>query len=83
MFPPLCFVDVTKGEVAYNETERQMNKVVENKNEPVEKNGNSKEIDKSNKTDEEVNKIEDDTKIDEKEEYNVKFKIVEVIKELF
>ncbi|MGG7097883.1 stage II sporulation protein R [Clostridium sardiniense] len=85
MFPPLCFVDVTKGEVAYNETERQMNKVVENKNNSVEKNdskrGNSKE--KDNKIDEEVNKIEDDTKIDEKEEYNVKFKIVEVIKELF
>lgn len=32
MFPPLCFVDVTKGEVAYNETERQMNEVVNNKN---------------------------------------------------
>lgn len=87
MFPPLCFVDVTKGEVAYNETERQMNKVVENKNKPVEKkdskNENGKENDKDNKIDEEVNKIEDDTKIDEKEEYNVKFKIVEVIKELF
>lgn len=97
MFPPLCFVDVTKGEVAYNETERQMNKVVENKKNSVEKNdskrGNSKENgskdengkenDKDNKIDEEVNKIEDDTKIDEKEEYNVKFKIVEVIKELF
>lgn len=85
MFPPLCFVDVTKGEVAYNETERQMNKVVENKNKPVEKNDskneNSKEND--NKIDGEVNKIEDDTKIDEKKEYNIKFKIVEVIKELF
>lgn len=32
MFPPLCFIDVTKGEVAYNETERQMNEVVNNKN---------------------------------------------------
>ncbi len=83
MFPPLCFVDVTKGEVAYNETERQMDKVVENKNRSVEKNNdekiNNKNKDKSNK---EVNKIEDDTDVD-KEEYNVKFKIVEVIKDLF
>ena len=29
MFPPLCFVDVTKGEVAYNETEKRMNEVLD------------------------------------------------------
>lgn len=28
MFPPLCFVDITKGEVAYKETENQMKKVL-------------------------------------------------------
>lgn len=43
MFPPLCFVDVTKGEIAYNETERQMNEVVNNKN----KQDNDKEKDNS------------------------------------
>lgn len=86
MFPPLCFVDVTKGEVAYNETERQMDKIVENKNKSMEKNNdekiNNENGDKSNKEKKEVNKIEDDTNIN-KEEYNVKFKIVEVIKDLF
>lgn len=28
MFPPLCFVDITKGQVAYNETENRMKKVL-------------------------------------------------------
>ncbi|NMM61571.1 stage II sporulation protein R [Clostridium sp. P21] len=28
MFPPLCFVDVTKGEVSYKETEKDMKKVL-------------------------------------------------------
>lgn len=28
MFPPLCFVDITKGEVAYKETEDEMKKVL-------------------------------------------------------
>ncbi len=50
MFPPLCFVDVTKGEVAYNETERRMDKVVSS---------------------------------NEKEEYNLKFKFLEVLKDVF
>lgn len=86
MFPPLCFVDVTKGEVAYNETERQMDKVIENKNKTAKKdsdeivNNEKKHI--SNKVDKEVNKIEDDTNTKE-EEYNVKFKVIEVIKDLF
>ncbi|MGL4774443.1 MAG: stage II sporulation protein R [Clostridium sp.] len=32
MFPPLCFVDVTKGKVAYEETEKEMNSYVEEAN---------------------------------------------------
>jgi len=28
MFPPLCFVDITKGEVSYDETKAQMQKVL-------------------------------------------------------
>ncbi|AYD39177.1 stage II sporulation protein R [Clostridium fermenticellae] len=28
MFPPLCFVDITKGEVSYEETEKDMRKVL-------------------------------------------------------
>ena len=28
MFPPLCFIDVTKGQVAYDETEKKMKGVL-------------------------------------------------------
>ncbi len=28
MFPPLCFVDITKGEVSYKDTEKEMKKVL-------------------------------------------------------
>lgn len=28
MFPPLCFVDITKGQIAYNETEKEMKSVL-------------------------------------------------------
>lgn len=28
MFPPLCFIDITKGEVSYKETEKDMKKVL-------------------------------------------------------
>ena len=28
MFPPLCFIDVTKGQVAYDETEKKMKDVL-------------------------------------------------------
>ena len=28
MFPPLCFIDVTKGQVAYDETEEKMKDVL-------------------------------------------------------
>lgn len=28
MFPPLCFIDVTKGQIAYDETEEQMKEVL-------------------------------------------------------
>lgn len=31
MFPPLCFIDVTKGEVSYKDTEKQMKRVLSNK----------------------------------------------------
>ncbi len=50
MFPPLCFVDVTKGEVAYNETEKRMDEIVQK---------------------------------EEKENYNLKFKVIEVLKDVF
>ncbi|MBP1890654.1 stage II sporulation protein R [Clostridium moniliforme] len=65
MFPPLCFVDVTKGEVAYNETEKRMNEVLDS-----EELGNNKEK-------KEISNNKD------KEDYNIKFKFLEVLKEAF
>ena len=65
MFPPLCFVDVTKGEVAYNETEKRMNEVLD-----------SEELD-NNKEKKKVSNNKD------KEDYNIKFKFLEVLKEAF
>lgn len=44
MFPPLCFIDVTKGEIAYNETERQMNEVVNKNEEDIKNQVNNKVI---------------------------------------
>lgn len=31
MFPPICFVDITRGEVAYEETEKEMKRVLDDK----------------------------------------------------
>ena len=58
MFPPLCFVDITKGEVSYDKTKTQMQKVLTTK---------------------EYNMVEN-TK--PKEKIKVKFKAVEIIKNL-
>lgn len=49
MFPPLCFIDISKGEVSYAETEKSMKKVLSEKEYKVL--DNTKE------------KIEDDSKI--------------------
>lgn len=31
MFPPLCFIDITKGQVSYKETEKNMKQVLSEK----------------------------------------------------
>lgn len=54
MFPPLCFTDVTKGDVAYEETEKRMDSAL---GETVE--------------------------VEEVEDVKLKFKFLEVIKEIF
>ncbi|GAA0065249.1 MAG: stage II sporulation protein R [Clostridium perfringens] len=42
MFPPLCFIDVTKGQVAYDETEKKMKDVLsEEEFKSVNKKGNN------------------------------------------
>jgi stage II sporulation protein R len=66
MFPPLCFIDVTKGEVSNKETEKEMKKVLNNK----EYNLINNTVDINNKDDKSNTQI------------IVKFKIVEVIKDI-
>lgn len=66
MFPPLCFIDITKGEVSYKQTEEAMKSVL---------------------SDKEYEAV-DNSKIEEKTDGNkdkiiIKFKIVELIKNLF
>lgn len=31
MFPPLCFVDITKGQIAYDKNEKEMKRVLSDK----------------------------------------------------
>lgn len=73
MFPPICFVDITKGEVAYEETENEMKSVLsEDEFEMV-----------NNKKDEDFS--DDINMIDNTEENNVvvKFKFIELLKNIF
>lgn len=73
MFPPICFVDITKGEVAYEETENEMKSVLsEDEFEMV-----------NNKKDEDYS--DDINMIDNTEENNVvvKFKFIELLKNIF
>lgn len=88
MFPPICFVDITKGEVAYEETEEEMKRVLNDdefnmvdnvktkhvKGDKVEKN-NKKSEDKNN----DIN-IADNT---EDKNIVVKFKINDIFKNIF
>ena len=56
MFPPLCFVDVTKGEVSTKETEQKMKKVLkEEELKAINNSKNSYEI--KFKVVEEINKL--------------------------
>ncbi len=56
MFPPLCFVDVTKGEVSTKETEQKMKKVLkEEELKSINNSKNSYEI--KFKVVEEINKL--------------------------
>lgn len=73
MFPPLCFVDITKGQVAYKETEKEMKKVLSDKE--------YKEIDNVD-TKEQTQNIKE--AVEEKgAEIELKFKAKELIDKLF
>ena len=75
MFPPICFVDLTKGEVAYEETENQMKKVLND--EELNLVSNTKEASKDN--------LQGSKVVDNTEDNNIviKFKIGELLKNLF
>lgn len=79
MFPPLCFIDVTKGDVSEQETKEKMDEQIQKVD--------SKEASKIDKKVEADKKIEDDKKNKEESEKTespkVKFKIVEFFKGLF
>lgn len=73
MFPPLCFIDITKGEVSYKETEKAMKQVLSEKE--------YKEVDNTN-----ININADKTKEKKdssSEKLEIRFKIFDEIKKLF
>lgn len=73
MFPPLCFIDITKGEVSYKETEKSMKKVLSEKEYEAVDNtikGSSKEEDR---------KQDDSKQPKEENKIVVKFKLVEFL----
>ena len=77
MFPPLCFVDESKAEVEYDKTENRINSKKDNFNLETEINFDGSKSEESDK--------QKDNNDKEKNENNVqiKFKIVEILKNLF
>ncbi|MEG2016854.1 MAG: stage II sporulation protein R, partial [Clostridium sp.] len=79
MFPPICFVDITKGEVAYEETEREMKSVLNEDEFNMVDNTSKENNKKTNKEDNKGVKIVDSTKDNN---VVVKFKVAEIFKGL-
>jgi len=82
MFPPICFVDITKGEVAYEETEEEMKKVLDDEEFNMVDNTNLENV--SSEKIEEINEVSD-ALADNTEDDNIviKFKIEDILKNLF
>ncbi len=82
MFPPICFVDITKGEVAYEETEEEMKKVLDDEEFNMVDNTNSENV--SSEKIEEIKEVSD-ALADNTEDDNIviKFKIEDILKNLF
>lgn len=82
MFPPICFVDITKGEVAYEETEEEMKKVLDDEEFNMVDNTNSENV--SSEKIEEIKEVSD-VLADNTEDDNIviKFKIEDILKNLF
>lgn len=73
MFPPLCFVDESKAEVEYDKTEEKINSKQNASSLEVGMNFDENESDKSRDIDKES----------KGNDVKIKFKIVEVVKNLF
>lgn len=82
MFPPICFVDITKGEIAYEETEEEMKRVLDDKEFNMVDNTHSKDI---NAKKVEENKDNSGNIVDNTKDNNIviKFKIGDIFKKLF
>ena len=74
MFPPLCFVDESKAEVEYDKTEERINSKKESLDLQMNLN-----VDEDKSEDADKKNTEDENK----EDVQVKFKLVEIIKSLF
>lgn len=81
MFPPICFVDITRGEIAYEETENEMKSVLNEEEFNMVDNTNKEKANnkKANKEDNKEAKIVDNT---EDGNVVVKFKVAEIFKGL-
>ncbi|WP_097026604.1 stage II sporulation protein R [Clostridium peptidivorans] len=75
MFPPLCFVDITKGNIAQEETEKEMKAVFTDEEYKAVDNTVKKDDTNKNKANKEKSKGEN--------KVVVKFKIFELIREVF
>ena len=99
MFPPLCFVDETKAEVEYDKTENRLNskkdsfdlKINLNSDEAKSENADiqnnnkkdlEKSLDKQDNNEKELDKQENN-KAENKDDVQIKLKIVEIFKSLF
>lgn len=90
MFPPLCFVDETKAEVEYEQTQNKIsNKVMDEHNESNTDERKNDDIIEENNINEDENESDSndlkDTLEDKKNDnkIQIKFKIVEIIESLF
>ncbi|MFL0245872.1 stage II sporulation protein R [Candidatus Clostridium stratigraminis] len=86
MFPPLCFIDITKGEVSYKDTEKAMKEVLtQNEFEEVDNtNSLSKSGNLGKKTKEDLGKATTESSgKDSTEKLEIRFKIFDELKKLF
>ncbi|BCZ44486.1 stage II sporulation protein R [Clostridium gelidum] len=76
MFPPLCFVDESKAEVEYDKTENKINSRKNNSNLEMDLDSNENKY-------EGLDTQNDNSKNNNKNDVQIKFKIVEIINNLF